>query len=174
MRRRLNTVDELMRTAMHAVSRAPEGLQDAQTLLRVLRLELVQAEQLAVDNADNTFGSAPLYPVRYVQMRSNQSKILRQMAAAMADVDVHTPQHDAVCALLARVAEEYSRDNDVSALLDAVHAVLAEMRGQALPTERAEFESRAVLYYVLLRAEDFLLLKRQFHEEYAAELSAKE
>ena len=53
----------------------------------------------------------------------------------------------------------------MSALLAAVHAVLEEMRRQALPVERAEFESRAVLYYVLLRTEDFLLLKRQFYEE---------
>jgi len=165
MRRHLRTVDELMRAAMHAVSRAPAGLEEAQTLLTALGRELTQAEQLAVDNADNTFGAAPLYPVRYVQMRSNQRKVLGQIAAAMADVTAHTPQHEAVCALLERVAEDYSRDNDVSALLAAVHAVLEEMRRQALPVERTEFESRAVLYYVLLRTEDFLLLKRQFYEE---------
>ncbi len=165
MRRHLRTVDELMRAAMHAVSLAPEGLMDAKRLLAALRQELTQAEQLAIDNADNTFGHAPLDAVRYVQMRSNQCKILTQIVSAMEDVAAHTPQHDAVCALLARVAEEYSRDNDVSALLAAVREVLADMREQPLPVSRTEFESRAVLYYVLLRTEDFLLLKRQFYEE---------
>ena len=165
MRRHLRTVDELMRAAMHAVSRTPEGLTDAKRLIAALRQELTRAEQLAIDNADNTFGNAPLYPVRYVQMRSNQCKILAQIASAMEDAAAHTPQHAAVCALLARVAEEYSRDNDVSALLEAVQAVLTDMREQALPVSRDEFESRAVLYYVLLRTEDFLLLKRQFYEE---------
>ncbi|MBR4080721.1 MAG: hypothetical protein IKK21_02895, partial [Clostridia bacterium] len=38
-------------------------------------------------------------------------------------------------------------------------------RLQPLPVSREEFESRAVLYYVLLRTEDFLLLKRQCYEE---------
>ena len=167
MRRHLRAVDEMMRAAMHAISRAPAGLTDAGLLLEALGRELTQAEQLAVDNADNTFGDASLYPVRYVQMRANQRKILSQIAHAMEDVQAQTSQYAAVCALLARVAEEYSQENDVSALLAAVKDVLADMRTQELPRSREEFESRAVLYYVLLRTEDFLLLKRQFHEENA-------
>ena len=169
MRRHMVTVDELMRAAMHAVSQGPEGLPYAAQVLEALGRELTQAEKLAIDNADNTFGDAPLYPVRYVQMRANQRKILTQILHAMAKVDPATAQHREVCALMERIAEEYSRENDVSALLDAVQDVLADMRAQALPVAREEFESRAVLYYVLLRAEDFLLLKRQFYEENAAE-----
>lgn len=169
MRRHMTTVDELMRSAMHAVSRGPEGLSYAQRLLEALKRELTIAEQLAIDNADNTFGDAPLYPVRYVQMRANQRKILVQILHAMEDVDASTRQHGAVCALLERVAGEYSQENDVSALLAAVQDVLADMRAQELPANREEFENRAVLYYVLLRTEDFLLLKRQFHEDYVAE-----
>lgn len=167
MRRHMKTVDEMMRAAMHAVSRGEEGLPYAGRVLEALKRELTMAERLAVDNADNTFGNAPLYPVRYVQMRANQRKILTQIAHAMADVQAETPQHGAVCGLLARVADEYSEENDVAALLEAVQQVLGEMRVQELPRDREEFESRAVLYYVLLRTEDFLLLKRQFHEENA-------
>lgn len=169
MRRHMLTVDEMMRAAMHAISRGAEGLPYARQVLEALKKELTRAEQLAVDNADNTFGDAPLYPVRYVQMRASQRRILAQMAQAMARADASAPQHGQVCALLARVAEEYSRENDVSALLGAVQDVLESMRAQALPASRGEFESRAVLYYVLLRTEDFLLLKRQFIEEYVAE-----
>ena len=55
----------------------------------------------------------------------------------------------------------------VEKVTDAVQEVLADMREQALPVSRDEFESRAVLYYVLLRLEDFLLLKRRFYEENA-------
>lgn len=173
MRRHMTTVDELMRAAMHAAGQGPEGLTYAGQVLDALARELTCAEQLAIDNADNTFGDAPLYPVRYVQMRANQRKVLQQIVHAMADVRTDTTQFAAVCALLRRVAEEYSRENDVVALLDAVHQVLADMRGQELPRDRAEFESRAVLYYILLRTEDFLLLKRHFHEEYAAETTRR-
>lgn len=167
MQRHLRTVDELMRAAMNALGQGPDGREYAGRVLEALRRELALAEQLAVDNADNTFGSAPLYPVRYVQMRANQCKVLSQIAHALGDADAGTPQYGAVCGLLVRVAEEYRRDNDVSALLDAVQELLADMRQQALPVSRDEFESRAVLYYVLLRVEDFLLLKRRFYEENA-------
>ena len=167
MQRHLRTVDELMRAAMNALGQGPDGQAYAASVLEALGRELALAEQLAVDNADNTFGSAPLYPIRYVQMRANQCKVLSQMAHALAEADAETPQYGAVCALLIRVAEEYHRDNDVSALLTAVQEVLADMREQALPVSRDEFESRAVLYYVLLRLEDFLLLKRRFYEENA-------
>ena len=78
---------------------------------------------------------------------------------------------DIVVALLARVADEYSQENDVTALLDAVQQVLSDMRTQELPHARDEFETRAVLYYILLRTEDFLLLKRQFHDAYTPSLS---
>ena len=167
MRRHMTTVDEMMRAAMHAVGRGPEGLAYAAQVLDALKRELTQAERLAIDNADNTFGNAPLYPVRYVQMRANQRKILAQIVHAMEDVNPATPQHGSVCALLRRVAEEYSEENDVSTLLAAAQDVLQDMRGQELPVTREEFESRAVLYYVLLRTEDFLLLKRRFYEENA-------
>lgn len=169
MRRHMTTVDELMRAAMHAVSQGPEGLPYAAQVLEALGRELTLAEKLAIDNADNTFGDAPLYPVRYVQMRANQRKILTQILHAMEDVQADTPQHAAVCALLARVADEYSQENDVTALLDAVQQVLSDMRTQELPHARDEFETRAVLYYILLRTEDFLLLKRQFHDAYTTE-----
>lgn len=169
MRRHMTTVDELMRAAMHAVSQGPEGLPYAAQVLEALGRELTLAEKLAIDNADNTFGDAPLYPVRYVQMRANQRKILTQILHAMEDVQADAPQHAAVCALLARVADEYSQKNDVTALLDAVQQVLSDMRTQELPHARDEFETRAVLYYILLRTEDFLLLKRQFHDAYTTE-----
>ncbi len=171
MQRHLRTVDELMRAAMHALGQGQEGGAYAERVLEALKRELTQAEQLAIDNADNTFGDAPLYPVRYVQMRANQRRILVQIAGALSDVREDTPQHAEVCALMARVAEEYSRENDVAALLAAVQGVVTGMRTQPLPVSREEFESRAVLYYVLLRMEDFLLLKRQFYEENAAEMA---
>ncbi|MBQ8201608.1 MAG: hypothetical protein IJZ74_07570 [Clostridia bacterium] len=166
MRAHLAEVDSLMKEALHALSRR----EDAAAALKALQTELTAAEKVAVTNADNQLGDVPLYPIRYVQMRANQRKILTQIASAMGRIDALTPQHDEVCALIARVADEYHMENDVAALLTALDGVLNSMRAQALPVARGEFESRAVLYYVLLRLQDFLLLKRQFYEENAASM----
>lgn len=157
----LEQVDEGMKEALRALSRGEE----AHPALAALRTQLAEAERMAVTNADNSFEHVPLYDVRYVQMRSNQRKILTQIEAAVEKLTVCPPQYRQVMSLLARVAEEYHMDNDVSTLLTALEDVLTDMRTQALPVTREEFESRAVLYYVLLRLQDFLMLKRQFVEE---------
>ncbi len=165
MRTRMSAVDDAMRAALHALGDAPDGITEAQRLLPVLEKELTAAEALAVRNADNTLWGKPLYALRYVQMRSNQRKILKQMCVAMAKVRTCPVQHKAVCDLLKRVSDEYHMNNDVTDLLSALDEVLAYMRTQPLPAERPEFEARAVLYYVLLRLQDFLQLKAAFYAE---------
>lgn len=39
------------------------------------------------------------------------------------------------------------------------------MEQQLLPVTRPEFESRALLYHILMDLEDFLIFKRRFVEE---------
>ena len=46
--------------------------------------------------------------------------------------------------------------------------LLDTMRVEPLPVTRAEFESRALLYYILRQMEVFLLIKRCFCTERAA------
>ncbi len=157
----MHEVDERMKAALYTLSRRKDAARD----LASLQEAIDAAERTALTNADNRITSASVYPLHYVQMRGNQRKILSQISAAIAKLTACPPQYDDVCALLARIADEYHQSNDVSGLLDALDAVLDGMRHQSLPMTRQEFESRAVLYYVLLRVQDFLLLKRQFYAE---------
>ena len=53
--------------------------------------------------------------------------------------------------------------------MSALHDLLSEMEHQPLPVTRGEFEDRALLYVLLRRMEDFLLLKREFYETYGFE-----
>ena len=46
--------------------------------------------------------------------------------------------------------------------LERLYSILAHMKEQALPKTRDEFESRAILYHVLMDMEDFLLIKKRF------------
>ena len=67
---------------------------------------------------------------------------------------------------MGRIFAEYDRENDCTSLLSALHDLLVEMQHQPLPATRGEFEDRALLYVLLRRMEDFLLLKREFYEIY--------
>jgi len=46
--------------------------------------------------------------------------------------------------------------------LERLYSILAHMKEQELPKSRDEFESRAILYHVLMDMEDFLLIKKRF------------
>lgn len=165
MMRRMQGVDDGLRHALRALARGQEGLAEASDCLQALEQELTQARRQAEQNAANTFAPAPLYPLRYVRMRADQRRVLQQMAAAMGRIGTLPPQYAQVCALLGQVEAEFSMENDVAALLAQQERLVGDMRTQPLPAAREEFESRALLYYVLLRLEDFLQLKRRFVEE---------
>ncbi len=158
---RLDEVDEKMKAAMLAVVHDV----DAPPALAALQHATEEAERTCVINADNRLTSSPLHPIHYVQLRSNQGKILHQIDVAMSKMTMRPAQYDMVSSLMEHMAEDYRRKNDVSTQFAAFEAVLADMRTQPLPVTRPEFECRAVLYYVLLRLEDFLQLERQFYQE---------
>lgn len=49
---------------------------------------------------------------------------------------------------------------------EELQQVFDQMKQQPLPKDREEFESRAILYHVLLDLEDFLLAKQRFTDRY--------
>ena len=65
-----------------------------------------------------------------------------------------------------RISQEYAKTNDVKSLLDTLHELILSMKNEKLPTKREEFESRAVLFYILKQLEEFLILKRNFVERW--------
>ena len=52
--------------------------------------------------------------------------------------------------------------NDPQKQVNELEHILTEMKNQPLPETRVEFESRAMLYQVLMDMEDFLILKKRF------------
>ena len=49
-----------------------------------------------------------------------------------------------------------------TAQLDELHELFAIIRNNSLPKTREEFESRAMLYHILMDLEEFLVFKRRF------------
>lgn len=130
---------------------------------------LRQADECAAKNAENSLTDAPTREIHYINMRRQQRRILLQVTKDAQKVQGHPPQEAEVRALIGRIFAEYDRENDCTSLLSALHDLLAEMQHQPLPATRGEFEDRALLYVLLRRMEDFLLLKREFYETYGFE-----
>lgn len=158
-------MDSAMIAALRALAEDPQN--DAP--FRLLEDSLNQAAALAEENRANRLLGGDDGDTAYVLLRRSQMRVLMQMRAGLLEVTCRPPQYDEVCRLLEAVADAYHRQNDVVALLEKRSAVLEDMKRQALPVSREEFESRAVLYNVLLQLEDFLVLKndyfRSIHQE---------
>ena len=133
--------------------------------LETLEQDIQRAGVAAMNNANNQLFKRSYYEIRYLQMRAHQRRILGQIYTAMKKIRYVPPQHGEVRSFFTRVSQEYRMDNDVSDLLRELDELLSRMREQRLPASRDEFESRALLYYILCRMEDFLRLKWEFYEQ---------
>ena len=160
----------LIDAVLFALRALAEGA-DARNPLILLGETLRQADECAAKNAENSLTDAPTREIHYINMRRQQRRILLQVTQDAQKVQGHPPQEAEVRALIGRIFAEYDRENDCTSLLSALHDLLSEMEHQPLPVTRGEFEDRALLYVLLRRMEDFLLLKREFYETYGYEIN---
>lgn len=130
--------------------------------LKQLTSSLEKLQACAHRNWNNTLFSNTSYETDYADMRSGQAQVLRHISSSAAMLEVIPKQAAMVADLLTRIQVEYERKNTVEALLAHMQQVYADMRREPLPRSREEFEARAVLFYVLKQAEEFLMLKRRF------------
>ena len=114
---------------------------------------------------ENTFGISSSYELDYVQMRQFQTQVLRQIYNSIQMISYLPDQAPVIADFFEQISQEYAKTNDVKELFMTLHELLRSMKNQSLPQNREEFESRAVLFYILKQLEEFLILKRNFSEK---------
>ncbi len=158
--RMLEEIDAKMKRALTTLT---EPDSEADELLWALEEDIREAGLLALANANNHLFARPYADLRLLEMRGQQRKVLFQIRTAIKKIPRMPPQGKAIAAFLSYIAKEFGQTNDVSAPLRALDALIKQMRAQALPATREEFEARALLYAVLLRLGDFLRLREQYN-----------
>lgn len=136
--------------------------EETQACLKELEEALKALQDCAYRNWNNTFFGTSVYETEYAMMRSRQAEVLRHIYASVNMTESMPKQTKQVAALIGRIEAEYDRDNTVEALIAALKELISQMRREALPDTREEFEARAVLFYLLKQVEEFLCLKRDF------------
>ena len=147
----------------------PAQLPDAAKQLALLEDSLARAHTLALRNLGNRLLNAQGFDLAYVDMRTRQRDILAQILTAARQITYIPAQQKTVADFFRHGADEYRMGTDVSALMEELQALRAAMKAEALPAHREEFESRAILYYMLVRLRDFLSVKSSFYQEHMAE-----
>lgn len=123
---------------------------------------LSKARFCAIENYDNSVLSDDTYEIDYVEMREEQSIILREVYENIKGLAYLPQQAIQVAALIRKIEEGYYRENTVEGLLAKTDAFLSRMATRPLPQTREEFEARAVLFYILKQLRNMLKLKYDF------------
>ncbi len=128
------------------------------------RLEqaLEAAELCAAENYNNALFHKDTYELDYMKMRQRQSVILKEIYNNIKSIEQLPEQTEQVAALLVRIEQDYHRDNTVTGLLEVLEQLFMKMKEEPLPESREEFESRAILYYILKQIQNLLEIKRDF------------
>lgn len=132
--------------------------------LKELEREIRAGEKNAYEEMENKLLTETRYYLRYMNMRQMQSAVLSQVAENIGHLSALPPQSEQIAFFIRQIGGSFHEYNNAAALLGELSRVKDDMRKQPLPDTRDEFESRAVLYRILLELEHFLRIKRMFVE----------
>ena len=116
----------------------------------------------AYEYNNNSFSKHPEYYIDYFEMRLLQIDELHSLHYEMKKMQSMPVQAEIVAEFMDFVTESIGKMNALDMQLKRLYAILEHMKTEKLPESREEFESRAILYHVLMDLEDFLLIKKRF------------
>ncbi len=127
-----------------------------------LQADIEAGKKQAFAYMNNTFFQESKYFIGYMNMREQQTVVLRDIYKKIAGIRSALPQAEQVAELFHEIAVTFGESNNARDLLASREEVLSRMKDSDLPVTRREFEERAVLYGILMDLEYFLLLKKEF------------
>ncbi|MCI8940455.1 MAG: hypothetical protein HFH12_10780 [Dorea sp.] len=130
--------------------------------MRALEADIQEYVMEAQEYQENTFQSHPGYYIDYFEMRYQQCKILHNLHSEMRKVRAMPVQAHVISEYLLYMKQHVVEVNIPEKQLEKLEELFEDMRRERLPRTREEFESRAILYHILMDIEDFLLTKKKF------------
>lgn len=130
--------------------------------LAELAKELAMGEKSAFEEMENNLLSETRYYLRYMNMRKNQAAVLGEISDKVCKMEFLPVQAKAIAEILSLISLSFHEYNNALGLLERLFEVKASMKEEPLPENRREFENRAALFHILLKLEEFLVIKRDF------------
>ena len=118
--------------------------------------------QDASEYNNNSFSDNPKYYMEYFEMRLLQIDELHSLHYEMRRMRSMPVLAEVVAEFLDFMASCIGKMEMLGVQLDNLHEILDHLKKEAPPATTEEFESRAILYHVLMDIEDFLLIKKRF------------
>ncbi|MFV0466885.1 MAG: aromatic acid exporter family protein [Lachnospiraceae bacterium] len=111
---------------------------------------------------NNTFLSHPQYYIDYFEMRMKQCNILHNLHYEMKKIRTMPMQAGIIADYILYLKEYVTEVNRPNKQMERLEELFEEMKKEPLPETHEEFESRAMLYHILMDIEEFVVNKRRF------------
>lgn len=134
-----------------------------------LQTDIAAGKKQAFAYMNNTFFQESKYFIDYMNMREQQTVVLRDIYKKIMSMRTVLPQTGQVAELLRETAVTFGESNNAKDLLARREEALRRMQDSELPVTRQEFEDRAVLYGIMMDLAYFLQLKREFADSLTKE-----
>lgn len=130
--------------------------------LKQTEAELYTYLSESIEFQDNTFSDHPQYFIDYFNMRIRQFHVIHNLHYEIRRIRTMPVQSKIIIEFLqvcCMKVYEHDIPETQSHILDQIFEV---MKTEPMPVTRAEFESRALLYHILMDLEDVLKAKEEF------------
>ena len=146
-----------------------EMKEDVWDEIRAMEKQLHAFTMDAYEYQDNTFQSHPGYYIDYFEMRTQQFGILHNLHYEINKIRTVHKQAKIVADFMLYMVDYVIEIHVPTIQLERLKQIFEEMHEEPLPQTIEEFESRAMLYHILMDLEDFLIFKRRFVNSLDAE-----
>jgi uncharacterized membrane protein YgaE (UPF0421/DUF939 family) len=141
-----------------------EKIDEPKVCNSMLKKHIKEGMEHAYVNMHNTFFQDSRYFIKYMGMRKQQSYVLKEMYEKAETLTMVTIQSLAIADFIRVVEETLSESNNTERLLVDEKLLMERCQNDLLPVTREEFETRAILYILLMNFRMFLTIKKDFVE----------
>lgn len=127
-----------------------------------LEKELLTFSEGAYEYQENTFHSHPQYYIDYFEMRKSQCSVLHSLHYELRRMRSMPKQAEVVADYILYLKKYVVEVNRPEKQMQRLNELFEWMKQEPLPVTREEFESRSMLYHVLMDLEEFLKCKVRF------------
>lgn len=111
---------------------------------------------------DNSYSVFADYYEKYFSMRLRQAQVLRNLTWEMKHLKTQPEQVHVIAGYIRYLVRYIFETNYPQEQKKKLKELLEKLREKELPNNREDFESRSILYHVLMTLEEFIYLKSDF------------
>lgn len=154
-------IREILRHMSSALGECAVSLKEEE-LFNNLERKIKKGRERAYRSLNNSLLSDNSYYAKYMDMRYQQLKALKNMRKHFERFSISYKQNEMIAEFTLKLSNSIHEYNTAEGLLKSLQDLRESFKSMELPKTREEFENRAMLYQFLNDLEQFLLIKNDF------------